>query len=73
VTTATTAIAIDPLLRLSQVLQVFPVSRSVWYAGVQAGTYPRPVKIGARAAAWRSSDIANLIKSCGEGSLEHAV
>lgn len=71
-TTAST-IVIDPLLRLTQVLQVFPVSRSVWYAGVQAGTYPKPVKIGARAAAWRSSDIKKLIDSCAEGSLEHAV
>ena len=51
----------DALMRLPAVLRVFPISRSGWYAGVQAGRYPAPVKIGARAVAWRRSDIERLV------------
>lgn len=59
-----TAITIDPLLRLSEVLAVYPLSRAAWYQGVRDGIYPRPVKIGPRASAWRTSDIRQLIESC---------
>jgi len=52
----------DALMRLPSVLQVFPVSRATWYAGVRAGLYPAPVKLGARAVAWRRSDIQKLIE-----------
>lgn len=31
--------------------------------GVKTGIYPSPVKIGARATAWRESDIVKLIDS----------
>lgn len=48
-------------LRLPQVLAVFPVSRSTWYAGCKAGVYPKPYKIGARCTAWRAEDIRALI------------
>ncbi|ACM34599.1 phage transcriptional regulator, AlpA [[Acidovorax] ebreus TPSY] len=56
-TTTTT----DVLMRLPAVLQVFPVSRSGWYEGVRTGRYPAPVKLGARAVAWRRSDIERLV------------
>ena len=72
-TTVTSTIVIDPLLRLGEVLAVFPISKSSWYQGVLDGIYPKPVKIGPRASAWRASDIKKLIESCGEGSLNHAV
>ena len=51
----------DGLLRLPEVLKVFPVSRSAWWKGVQEGRYPRAVKIGPRTTAWRRSDIQALI------------
>lgn len=51
------------LLRLPQVLAVFPVSRSTFWAGVRSGRYPQPVKLGARCTAWHSADIAALIES----------
>jgi prophage regulatory protein len=44
-------------------LRIIPVSRSTWYAGIQAGDYPAPVKLGLRAAAWRRSDIEKLAAS----------
>ena len=39
-----------------------PVSKSTWWAGIKQGRYPKPVKIGARAVAWRVSDIRTLIE-----------
>ncbi|HRO51632.1 MAG TPA: AlpA family phage regulatory protein [Alicycliphilus sp.] len=55
------------LLRLPAVLAKFPVSRSGWYEGVRIGRYPPPVKLGARAVAWRRSDIERLITELTEG------
>lgn len=51
----------EGLLRLNQVLSVFPVSRSTWFAGVKNGRFPQPVKIGPRTTAWRVGDIRELI------------
>jgi prophage regulatory protein len=51
------------LLRLPAVLAKFPVSRAVWYAGIRAGKYPQPIKLGVRASAWKASDIDALIQS----------
>jgi predicted DNA-binding transcriptional regulator AlpA len=52
----------EGFLRLPQVLQVFPVSRSAWWAGVAAGRYPPGVKLAARTTAWRCEDIRKLIE-----------
>jgi prophage regulatory protein len=49
------------LLRLPQVLRLFPVSRSTFWAGVKAGKYPKPQKLSARCVAWLESDILALI------------
>ena len=50
-------------LRLPQVLALYPVSASTWWAGVRAGRFPQPVKLGARATAWRAEEIAALIEA----------
>ena len=55
------------LLRLPAVLSTFPVSRSAWFAGVKDGRYPKPVRLGARAVAWRASDIRTLVDSLAAG------
>ena len=47
-------------LRLPQVLEIIPVKKSTWWAGVKAGTYPAPVKLSVRTTAWRRSDIMAL-------------
>ena len=52
-------------LRLSQVLAIFPISKSSWWEGCKTGRYPKPVKLSARATAWRAEDIAELIKRLG--------
>ena len=42
--------------------EVFPVSRSTWWAGVKSGRYPPGVKIGPRCTAWKVEDIRALIE-----------
>lgn len=48
-------------LRLPQVLTIFPIGRSSWWAGIRTGKYPAPVKLGPRTTAWRAEDIRALI------------
>jgi len=49
-------------LRLPQVLELFPISKSAWWRGVKDGKYPRPVKLGKRCTAWRAAEIADLLE-----------
>ena len=56
----------NKLIRLPEVLERYPVSRSKWYEGINKGYYPKPVKLGARISAWKASDIDALIQSLGE-------
>ena len=52
---------IDPLLRLPQVLQQIPVSRSTWWQWVKDGKAPQGIKLGPRVTAWRQSEICALV------------
>ncbi|MBA3599419.1 MAG: AlpA family phage regulatory protein [Methylibium sp.] len=45
------------LARRRQVEQLVQLSRSTIYANVKAGTFPAPIRIGARAVAWRLADV----------------
>ena len=49
-------------LRLPEVLEVFPVSKSTWFQGVKEGRYPSPLKLSKRCSAWALEDIHALIK-----------
>lgn len=49
-------------VRLATVLQIFPVSRSTWWAGVASGRFPKPVRLGPRTPAWRVEDVRLLIE-----------
>lgn len=51
----------DRLLRLTDVLALYPVSKSAWYRGMALGIYPRPVKIGQRAVAWKKSSVQAVV------------
>jgi len=42
---------------------IIPVSASSWWAGVKAGRYPKPIKLGPRTTAWKAEDIRALIES----------
>ena len=54
-------------LRLPQVLELIPVSRSTWWAGCKSGRYPKPVKLGPRTSAWRVADIQALLEKLSAG------
>lgn len=49
------------LLRLPQVLEIIPVSKSTWWEGVKSGRFPASIKLGGRITVWRSSDIQKYI------------
>lgn len=53
---------IPRLLRLPEVLERFPVSRSTWLKGVRCGVYPAPLRLSARVLAWREEDIEALYR-----------
>ena len=51
------------LARRRQVEQLVQLSRSTIYAAVKAGTFPAPVRIGARAVAWRISEVEQWLEA----------
>lgn len=55
--------SIRALARRHQVEALVQLSRSSIYAAVKAGTFPAPVRIGARAVAWRLSDIEQWLEA----------
>lgn len=56
-------------LRLSQILNIIPISKSAWWEGCRSGLYPKPVKLGPRTTAWRVEDIRNLMERINKESL----
>jgi prophage regulatory protein len=66
-TSSTTAVSLPNhgFVRLSSILAPLgpiPVGRSTWWAGVQSGRFPKPVKLGPRTTAWKVEDIRSLIE-----------
>jgi prophage regulatory protein len=53
----------EGFLRLPQVLAVYPVSKSAWWAGCKSGRYPKPVKLSPNTTAWKVEDIKALLAS----------
>lgn len=56
-------------LRLSQILNIIPISKSAWWEGCRSGLYPKPVKLGPRTTAWRMEDIRELMERINKESL----
>jgi len=48
-------------LRLKQVLQIIPVGKSTWWAGVKSGRFPQPTKLGPKTTVWSASSIREFI------------
>ncbi|MBQ3171688.1 MAG: AlpA family phage regulatory protein [Mailhella sp.] len=42
-------------VRLPQILNIFPISKSAWWEGCRSGVFPKPVKLGPRSSAWRGA------------------
>jgi prophage regulatory protein len=53
-------------IRLPEVLAVYPLSKSTWWAGIRDDRYPAGVKLSERTTAWRVEDIRKLIESVSE-------
>ena len=53
----------DRILRLNTVLDRTGLSRSTLYRKMQAGTFPKQVKIAARCAGWRESAVAEWLRN----------
>lgn len=51
------------ILRRRDVQRMTGLSRSTIYAMMAEGTFPKPVKLGARAVGWREADILAWIES----------
>jgi prophage regulatory protein len=51
------------LYRLPQVCALVGLRRSALYNAVSRGEFPKPLKIGRRAVAWRRSDIEAWLES----------
>lgn len=47
-------------LRLPQVLDRIPVSKSTWWAGVRKGIFPKAIKLSPRVTVWLETDIDNI-------------
>ena len=56
------------MLRRPDVEALTGLSRSTIYASMDRGTFPRPVRIGLRAVAWREDDIERWLKRCPEAN-----
>ena len=61
-----TEIPTTGFLRLSQILNFFPISKSAWWKGCATGRYPKPLKIGPRTTVWRAEDIRAFIENAGK-------
>lgn len=48
--------------RLESVLEIFPVSRAAWYAGIAEGRYPSGILIGKRSVGWSNGSLKKLIE-----------
>lgn len=48
------------LLRLPEVIRLSGYSRSMLYALISQGLYPKPVKISERAVAWPSDEVEQM-------------
>lgn len=60
------------LLRLPEVIRLSGYSRSMLYALISQGLYPKPVKISERAVAWPSQEVERMVLAVMAGrSSEH--
>lgn len=48
---------VDRFLRVPEVLEMYPVSKSTLWLHVRDGIFPAPHKLGPRCTAWKLSEI----------------
>jgi len=52
----------DRIVRLAVVLDRTGLSRSTIYRNIQAGTFPKQIRIGKRCAGWRESALNDWLR-----------
>jgi prophage regulatory protein len=57
--------SINRLLRIKQVLEVVPYSKSKIWDDVSKGKFPKPLKLSDRVTCWRESDIFQWLEEKG--------
>ena len=57
------AIPGEILLPVDNVIELLPMGKSTWLAGVKSGKFPQPIRLSVRRPVWRKSDIERLITS----------
>lgn len=55
----------ERLIRIADVLEIIPVSRSTFWAWVRTGKFPAPIKLSAGVSCWRKKDVISWIDSGG--------
>ena len=60
----------ERFLRLPQVLEIIPISKSGWWKGCKEGRYPKPIKLGARTTVWKASEIQELVAKLAASGVE---
>lgn len=55
--------ALNPIHRMRKLPGIVGLSRSEIYRLLDAGLFPRPVKLGSRSVGWRESDLAEWLAS----------
>lgn len=58
----------DALLRLPQVQQRIPLSKSEIYQRIKEGKFPKQVRLSHKVAAWKESEIDAWIASQGQAA-----
>lgn len=51
------------MLRIKQVLELIPVSKSTLWQWVKEGKFPVPTKLSSRCTVWLEEDILNFISN----------
>lgn len=55
----------EGFLRLPQVLNLVPVSRSTLWQRVKEGRFPQPIKLSERVTVWKTADVLAFIEHAG--------
>jgi len=61
--TAQTMQMADALVRLPIVIEVTGLSKSSIRRRIEAGSFPKPIKDGARCTRWRAGDVTNWLRA----------
>ncbi len=51
------------IIKLPEVLALTKISKSTLYRFMESGDFPRPIRLGKRARAWRKTDIEEWLET----------